>query len=136
MKTFEYSARKGYVKPKLEGGRELIHALKSGLYAKAKGVLKNYEINAYCCLGVKCDLDGLFKNGSIHYNATVLPLGHPWNGLHGGTLYFPPGFMVTVSSSTNLDTTSNLVSSIADLNDITEDFSMVINLLEAAWDCV
>ena len=136
MKTFIYTAVSGYVKPDLEGGRELIYALKSGLYAKTKCILKDHAINAYCCLGVKCDLDGYFKKYEIHKDATVLPDFHPWNKLHGGVLYFPKGFLRSYTGSINPDGAVNFISSIASVNDLTEDFSMVINILEAAWNCI
>jgi len=144
MKTFTYSALSNYVKPDLEGGRELINALKSGKYAKTKNILRDNETNEYCCLGVKCDLDGYFKTdrygqyleNSIHGGATVLPIDHPWNKLYGGALYFPKGFLISYQSTINPDAANDIVGSIASVNDLTEDFSMVINILEAAWNCV
>ena len=144
MKTFTYTSIGNYVKPKLEGGRELINALKSGKYAKAKNILKDNQNNSYCCLGVKCDLDGYFEahrygqytENSIHGGAAVLPLDHPWNALYGAVLYFPDGFLLTYSSDVNPSGANDKVRSIAAVNDITEDFRMVINILEAAWDCI
>lgn len=136
MKTFIYTAVAGYVKPDLKGGRKLVDALKSGKYAKTKNILKDNETNAYCCLGVKCDLDGYFKRYEIHGGATVLPLDHPWNKLYGGVLYFPKGFLVSWQSSINPSGAVDFISSIASVNDLSEDFSMVINLLEAAWNCI
>jgi hypothetical protein len=140
MKTFTYTSIGNYVKPKLEGGRELIDALKSGKYAKGKSMLRDEKYN-YCCLGVKCDLDGYYSYGqykvnSIHGGATVLPIGHPWIQPHGNVLYFPNGFLVNYYLSINPNEATDRVLSIAEVNDFTEDFSMVINLLEAAWDCV
>jgi hypothetical protein len=144
MKTFIYSALAGYVKPDLEGGRELINALKSGKYAKTKNILRDDETNTYCCLGVKCDLDGYFNpdlygqyvENLLHGRATVLPIDHPWSKLYGCALYFPKGFLISYTSTINPDGANDIVGSIAAVNDLTEDFSMVINLLEAAWDCV
>ena len=144
MNTFIYTAVSGYVKPKLEGGRELINALKSGLYAKTKVILKDHASNAYWCLGVKCDLDlyfnpdryGQYIENSLHGGATVLPKGHPWEKLYGCPLYFPKGFLVSHHLSINPGGAVDFISSIASVNDLTEDFSMVINILEAAWDCV
>ena len=132
MKTFTYTSIGNYVKPKLEGGKELVDALKSGKYAKGKNILRDERDN-YCCLGVKCELDGYYRENKLCLATTALPADHPWIEPHGNVLYFPPGFFVRYFSS---DGEFIKLKSIAEANDVAESFSIVINILEAAWDCI
>jgi hypothetical protein len=48
-------------KIKVERVKKLIAALRSGKYKQTVSQLKDHEDDAYCCLGVACDISGLSK---------------------------------------------------------------------------
>ena len=132
-----------YVKPPLPGGRELFDALKSGKYQKGRGQLC-YE-GEYCCLGVKCELDGLLKenryvletligNGD-EKNTSCLPYRHPWGNLYGSILDFPKNVEVKI----NLANRKEIAIDIVTINDFVHDnisttFDQIADTLEQIFD--
>jgi hypothetical protein len=56
-----------------EFAKEWVKALRSGKYKQAKNVLFNADRNAFCCLGVACDISGVSREEWHGSNYTVLP---------------------------------------------------------------
>lgn len=133
-----------YIKPPLPGGRELFDALKSGKYEKGSGQLCRDE--KYCCLGVKCELDGLLKEDKrekytlddptnpASINNAFLPDNHQWRKLYGSGLSFPG----TVNLSIVYQDDESNPSSIVAVNDyggkVSTTFDQVADVLEQIFD--
>jgi hypothetical protein len=56
-----------------EFAKEWVKALRSGKYKQAKNVLYEADRNAFCCLGVACDISGLPPEKWHGNEYTVLP---------------------------------------------------------------
>jgi hypothetical protein len=56
-----------------EFAKEWVKALRSGKYEQTKNVLYNADRNAFCCLGVACDISGLPPEKWHGSDYTVLP---------------------------------------------------------------
>jgi hypothetical protein len=56
-----------------EFAKEWVKALRSGKYKQTKGVLYEADRNAFCCLGVACDISGLPPEEWHGSDYTVLP---------------------------------------------------------------
>jgi hypothetical protein len=107
----------------LEDKTKWIEALKSGKYKKGKGVL-NKRNNEYCCLGILVEIENLSKkeyNGIIEYGDNreniFLPKDSKSYNILGGVGYFK-GFTI------------NYCSNLAAINDSTETFDEVIEIIE------
>jgi len=151
MYTIEYTASEGYVKPDLEGGMAWIEELLSGKYKQGMNRLKKCVTPPeYCCLGVKCEIDGLFvKELEIDegktiisaaqvwhhmYSSGVLPDGHPWKAEWQGGMQFPKGFLLGFKE--NKDDTFRVISLVSELNDRGVSFVMLAHVIQAAWNCI
>lgn len=107
-----------------ERAMELVAALRSGKYQQAKWKLRNG--NAFCCLGVACDISRLGewdKKGDYHistrYSNSVLPDDvQAWFGF-----------------KTNTGTFSN-DTCLTEMNDNGKSFAEIADFIEANWEAL
>jgi hypothetical protein len=57
-----------------EFAKEWVKALRSGKYKQTKNVLYEADRNAFCCMGVACDISGVSPEKWHGSDYTVLPL--------------------------------------------------------------
>jgi len=117
MKDFTLSISRPdhYVRPILQGGLKWQEALRSGDYKPTGNTLKRKYNNgevSYCCLGVACEIQGIFKGDSckadygMSTSESVMPGLHPWAQSNGGTMQFPGGAEVKMLGNTHSEITS------------------------------
>ena len=108
-----------------------IAALKSGQYVHGKGFL--YRNGCHCCLGVGCELVGderVFVTGEHYFvtqverSANYIPIGSPLLEFMDkkGTL---PGVAIEIDGI--------LRTSLSEVNDWVEDYTLQIQLIEMLW---
>jgi hypothetical protein len=146
----------GYSAPDLIGGREWVTELMSGKYKRGVGSLCQTTVKEnedgeeiivdkkYCCLGVDCQMRGLFTGKSNvagymfadvgnHTSTTTLPYGHPWQILFNCDMKFPEGFRIEVSGS------NVKFPDITILNDYRQgifSFTTIAAVIQTAWNCL
>lgn len=94
--------------------RRWVEALRSGKYTQGKGKLFEDYKNAFCCLGVLCDIQGIPRADIGLYSITPF------------TMDGVPGFEA-IHGVIPDDVASNL----AGMNDKGEDFNVIANYIEA-----
>lgn len=95
--------------------REWVKALRSGKYKQARGALRND--NAYCCLGVACDLSGVADWKDLEESGWV----------YDGESGFPSHAVLSIFGLTPAE-----ASSLAELNDSGGIFTEVADRIEAS----
>jgi hypothetical protein len=104
-----------------EFAKEWVKALRSGKYKQAKNVLYEADRNAFCCLGVACDISGLPPEKWHGNEYTVLPL-EVQEKLNLSSKY----------GCFQEDTTSSRINSLVNLNDnLGYSFDQIADIIEA-----
>ena len=109
----------GFTPTPISGRDEWIAALRSGKYAQDVVALKSFK--GYCCLGVKCELEGAFVwNGVEAYGAIAVYKGTCGLFSYGN---LPAKAIIT-------DARAGIIDSLAQANDYGLTFNQIATVIE------
>lgn len=151
MKTLHITVADDYVKKDLPGGLEWYKAIESRQCAKCRGRLVSVigQKKSYCCLGIKCELDGILnEDGFAHVKDSIhgasfdtklaLPRDHKWSKLFDQNMPIPEGVAITIIDDPEQGDEdviiSNPMSSLAEINDNTDTWDWVLIAISTCWN--
>lgn len=115
---------------------EWVAALRSGKYTQGKNVLRD-EYDAFCCLGVLCDLHRRATNGGDWVDGVTTPSGDIECSAYEGATTYPPTVVAEWAGLDEIDNSNPAVRiddkcmGVADFNDRGWSFAAIAEAIEA-----